>query len=543
MKGNEYTGIYLNPGSDKFQTSLRSKIYVDKSILIGKMNEVLGTEQRYICVSRPRRFGKSMAANMLAAYYGCGEETDHLFQNLAVHNLSSYVEHRNKYDVIMINMQDFLSKAKTVDEMLYLLQKRVIRELQEAYQIEGMDTKHLDWAMQDIYHFIGRPFVVLIDEWDCLFREYKHNSEEQKKYLNFLRDWLKDKAYIGLAYMTGILPIKKYGSHSALNVFSEYAMTNPGELAEFFGFTESEVKDLCDQHDMDFEEIKAWYDGYKLGREKSSDYGNKDVSIYSPKSVVEAMLHHDYQNYWNLTETYEALKIYIQMNFDGLKEAVVAMLAGGSINVNTRKFKNDMVSFSGKDDVLTLLVHLGYLTFDSNMKTVSIPNKEVSEEYMNAIDDIGWDGVMHSIMASRRLLLSLWSLDADAVAEGVDHAHQEVSMLQYNDENALSYTINLAFYAAKEYYTIIREMPSGRGFADICFIPRKLYIDKPAIIIELKWDKSAQGAIHQIKKKQYLAALDEYKGNLLLVGINYNRENKEHECMIEKVQYEAIFNK
>ena len=248
------------------------------------------------------------------------------------------------------------------------------------------------------------------------------------------------------------------------------------------------------------------------------------------------MLRHKFGTYWNQTETYEALKVYIQMDMDGLKDAVVEMLAGASVRINTGTFANDMTTFATKDDVLTLLVHLGYLTYDSENETVTIPNKEVSREYVNAISTMDWHGVIQSVQASRELLSALWAGNADAVAKGIDRAHEEISILQYNNENALSCTINLAFYFAREYYTIVRELPTGKGFADICFIPRKLHLDKPAAIIELKWDKSATGALAQIKEKHYTAALHDYTGDLLLVGINYNKDTKKHECVIEKVK-------
>ncbi|MBQ9997378.1 MAG: PD-(D/E)XK nuclease domain-containing protein, partial [Clostridia bacterium] len=244
-------------------------------------------------------------------------------------------------------------------------------------------------------------------------------------------------------------------------------------------------------------------------------------------------LRHKYGPYWNQTETYEALKVYIQMNMDGLKDAVVRMLAGESVEINTGTFTNDMTTFSKKDDVLTLLVHLGYLTYDSEKCTVSIPNKEVSQEYVNAISTMDWSEVTRSVEASRKLLQSLWDMDAVAVAKGIDQAHDEISILQYNDENSLSCVIGLAFYSARDYYTIVREMPSGKGFADIFLIPRPKHMDKPAAVIELKKDKDARGAIDQIKQKNYVKALEDYKGNLLLAGINYDKEKK-HTCVIEK---------
>lgn len=268
-----------------------------------------------------------------------------------------------QYDVIQINMQDFLSVTNSVDEMLSKLCEYLIFDLKDYFaNVRFRDEDNLIQVMKDIFAKTKHSFIILIDEWDCPFREYQQDKDAQKKYLDFLRAWLKDKDYVALAYMTGILPIKKYGSHSALNMFIEYSMTAPGELAEYFGFTENEVEVLCREYEMSFEETKAWYDGYRLVTHTRK--GDLHYCMYSPKSVVEAMLRHRFGTYWNQTETYEALKVYIQMDMDGLK-----------------------------NDVLTLLVHLGYLTYDSAKETVSIPNKEVSQEYVNAISTMDWHEV------------------------------------------------------------------------------------------------------------------------------------------------------
>ena len=470
----------------------------------------------------------------LAAYYERDACSSELFQHLKISEKESYLKHLNQYDVVKINIQEFLSATHTVNDMLDMIRRYLIFDLTENFQeVRYRDENNLVQVMKDIFSKTGRSFVILIDEWDCLFREYKEDQEAQRLYLDFLRAWLKDKEYVALAYMTGILPVKKYGSHSALNMFTEYSMTNPGNLSEYFGFTEHEVELLCGEYNMSFQEAKAWYDGYELvsySRDKQICH-----SMYSPKSVVEAMMRHQYGTYWNQTETYEALKIYIQMNMDGLKDAVVRMLAGECVVINTGTFTNDMTTFASKDDVLTLLVHLGYLTYDNEKHTVSIPNREVAQEYINAISTMNWQEVITSVNDSRKLLEAMWEMDEEKVAAGIDKAHKEISILQYNDENSLSCTINLAFYFAREFYTLIRELPSGKGFADICMIPRRKYADKPAAVIELKWDKSACGAIEQIKEKRYTAALSEYQGNLLLVGINYDKETKKHVCKIEKI--------
>ncbi len=364
-------GTYLNPDNEKFAEALNSPIYVDKTGLIAYTNNVLHTSQKYLCVSRPRRFGKSMAANMLAAYYSRGCNSKQLFTKLKIAKTTSFNEHRNQYDTFFINMQEFLSRSKNIEELLIRLQKILLRDLLQTYpDIDYFDKSDLIECMQDAYQVTKRPFVILIDEWDCIFREYKEDHIAQERYLDFLRDFLKDKAYIYLAYMTGILPIKKYGTHSALNMFDEFSMTNPGPLAEFVGFTEAEVTALCQKYGRNLAELKEWYDGYSF---------ENVPSIYNPRSVVTAVLTGICDSYWNKTETFEALKLYIDMNFAGLKDDVLSMIAGERVPVNTGSFSNDMTTFRNEDDVLTLLIHLGYLGYDFANKVVFIPNNEMRE--------------------------------------------------------------------------------------------------------------------------------------------------------------------
>lgn len=523
-------GIYLNPSNTKFEEVVNSKIYVDKTRLIQYTNDVLHTTQKYICVTRPRRFGKSIAASMLAAYYSRGCDSWNLFQPLAITEVSSFSTHLNRYDTITLNMQEFLSRSKSMDDMLHLLKKRVLWELLKEYpDFEYFDETDLIETMQDIYSNTKRAFIIIIDEWDCIFREYREHKEEQEQYLDFLRDFLKDREYIYLAYMTGILPIKKYGTHSALNMFNEFSMTNPNELTEFVGFTEQEVSVLCTKYNRDPREMKEWYDGYHF---------ENNTSIYNPKSVVQASLSGVYDTYWNKTESFEALRAYIDMNFDGLKDDVLSMLAGETVPVNTGSFVNDMVTLNSEDDVLTLLIHLGYLGYDFSHECVFIPNNEIKKEFATAISTSDWGEVSKALKNSADTLQAIWQQRPSQVVAGIEQAHFETSHIQYNDENALSYTISLALFAARNFYTIYREFPTGKGFADMVYIPRKKFPEKPALVVELKWDKSAQGAISQIKQKQYCQSLTEYHGNILLVGINYNKETKEHECIIE--QYNKI---
>ncbi len=533
-------GIFLNPGPDSFEISRNARIYVDKSELIAFTNSVIRTPQRYLCVSRPRRFGKTMAADMLAAYYTSGADTDAVFDGLKIQGDESYRRHLNRYNVIKLDMQTFMEGNSSVSEMIEELSEELIHELMYYFpDVVYLNTKKLYRVLNSIYTATGKPFVLLIDEWDCVMRRI-HVWEEQKLYLDFLRNLLKDQPYVALAYMTGILPIKKYGEHSTLNMFDEYSMIRSHRLVPYFGFTEEEVRSLCDEFGMDFDSAREWYDGYRFIL-RAGTPKQEELSMYSPRSVVAAMVNGVYDSYWTRTETYDALKDYIRLNYDGLRDSIVEMLAGNSVPLITWKFQNDMNTFRKKDDVITLLVHLGYLAYDQNNDTARIPNNEVAREFLLAIEDIdSYHEVFSSIQASRDLLESLWSLDGDAVAAGVEKAHQQFPSIRYNNENALSCVIELAFYYAREYYTVIRELPTGKGFADICYLPKPKYADRPAVIIELKWDKSVDAAIDQIKRKEYPDVLAAYHGNLLLCGINYDRDNpnsaKKHQCRIEQFQ-------
>ena len=520
-------GNYLNPGNEKFRRMIQSEIYVDKTGMIKYTNSVLDTAQNYVCVSRPRRFGKSMAANMLTAYYSRGCNSKELFGKFEIAKDKDFEKYLNQYNTIFLNMQEFLSRSHNVEELIDRVKKLVIRDLKMEYpEVDYFDDTDLIECMQDIYAQMQYPFVVIIDEWDCIFREYKQDKEAQEKYLDFLRDLLKDKACIYLSYMTGILPIKKYGTHSALNMFDEFSMIYAGPMAKFVGFTETEVRELCEKYHMDMREIREWYDGYR--------FENCDP-VYNPRSVVNGMLFGSIRNYWNMTESFEALQTYIDMNFEGLKDDILRMLAGEHIPVNTGSFTNDMTTFRDENDVLTLLIHLGYLAYDSTEHCVYIPNNEIRNEYANAVSVSDWGEVSKALKNSADVLNAIWNQNEQMVAQGMQRAHFETSHLQYNDENALSYTISLALYAARNYYSVYRELPTGKGFADMVFIPRKKFPDKPALVVELKWDKSAKGTISQIKQKQYCKSLEEYAGNILLAGINYSKKDKEHQCIIEKI--------
>ena len=526
-KEHKPMGTYVNPGNTAFREAINSKIYIDKTKLIAYTNSVLNTNQKNICVSRPRRFGKSMAADMLAAYYSQGCDSSELFSGTKIENDKSFRPHLNRHNVIRLDIQRFLEKEQDLDTFIDEIEKRVISDLTREFsdfQNFTVDSR-LKTMLEQIFAETEKGFIFIIDEWDCVFRMAKDHKEKQKEYLDFFRGLFKGAEYVDLAYMTGILPIKKYGEHSAINMFDEYSMISPKNLGKYFGFTEEEVKEQCMQHNVDYAEVQKWYDGYLLG----------DLHIYNPKAVADVLMWKEFRSYWTGTETYEALKIYIDMNFDGLKQAVTIMLGNGRCRINTRKFQNDMTTFRTKDDVLTLLIHLGYLTYDKNTNEAFIPNLEVTQEFMNAVDEPGWDGLIQSLDHSEELLQATWNCDENAVAKGIAAIHNETaSMLKYNDENSLTCVILMAYYSAKAHYmNPILELPSGKGFADVVYLPRSGK-SVPALVVELKWNQSAEGAIAQIKEKGYMDWVKGYTGNLLLIGVNYCKETKEHQCRIER---------
>ena len=526
-KEEHRTGIYFNPNHTDFYNAVNhSQIYIDKTELIQYTNSVLFGEQKYICVSRPRRFGKSVAANMLTAYYSKGCDSRELFSKFQIAQTPDFEKHLNRYNVIHIDMQKFLGRTKNVHEMLDFLQKRVLKEMKQTFSVIEPEETSLIIALEDLYGQCEEKFIFIIDEWDSIFRVHRDNATAQKEYLDFLRDLLKGQPYVALAYMTGILPIKKYGQHSALNMFDEYSMTNQYALAEFTGFTEREVRQLCERYHMSFEQTKDWYDGYNVN----------GVSIYNPRSVTSAMMNGIFDSYWTQTETYEALKMYIIRNENGLRDKIIRMIAGEHISINTKTFQNDMCTFETADDILTLLVHLGYLTYDFDTKTAWIPNKEVRQEFLNSIQGQEFQTVNNAIHRSDKLLQLTLAQNAEKVAEMLQEVHSDnCSVIQYNNENSLACVLSLAYYSAQDSYAVYRELQGGEGFADLVFIPRTGN-HNPAMIVELKWNQTTGVALGQIKDRNYIRCLKDYHGKVLFVGVNYDKKSKKHTCQFEMVE-------
>ncbi len=520
-------GNYLNIGNAGFE-SVRKGVYVDKTGMISIINSTLGTMDKLTCVSRPRRFGKSFAAKMLCAYYDKSCDSRALFEGLEISRDDSFEKYLNKYDVIYLDVTGFIFIAGHIKDTVRVMQEKVIKELRETYP-DAREENNLPETLAAIHEMTGNKFIVIIDEWDALLREAKRDSKLLDEYILLLRGLFKnsgltDKVIEG-AYMTGILPIKKYGSQSAVSDFREYTMLTPRKLAKYVGFTEDEVKELCEKLDVDFEKMKAWYDGYTFSRLKS---------VYNPNSVMEAIKSEEFGSYWTRTETYESLKIYIDLDEDGLKEAIVQMIGGAHVKINVGSFQNDMTSIKSKDDVLTLLVHLGYLAYDSEENAVFIPNEEVRQEFLLAVTRGRHAEVARLVERSDSLLEATLCMDEEAVASAMEEAHKAGSApIFYNNEQALRSIIRFAYISCVDEFLKIDELPSGHGYADVVFFPKKSS-SMPLLLIELKWNKTEAGAISQIKKKDYPQGLKDYGGDILLVAINYDVKSHKHTCKIEK---------
>ena len=467
---------------------------------------------------------------MIDAYYSLGSDSTKLFESTKIASDPDYKKHLNKYNVIHVDISSIWDFHK--EDIIETIQERICKDFQKVYG-ESLDYKSdLYLLIQEIYSTTGIPFVIILDEWDCVIR----NSADQKlihKYLQFLHSLFKSeesKSFLALGYITGILPIKKIKDESALNNFEEYTMLKSRKLTEFYGFTENEVKGLCEKYDMDFESTRAWYDGYLIDGKH----------MYNPNSVVQAMKNQEFDSYWRNTSSFESINTFITMNYAGLKDDVLTMLSGGKVRVNTNTFQNDLSTIASKNEALTALIHLGYLGYDADRKSAFIPNYEVATAFELALETGEWTEIATAISTCDDLLMATIDGDAEKVAELIELAHDTyTSVLKYNDENSLSCVLTMAYFTAPAYYNIVREMPAGKGFADFVFIPRANAGSRPAMIVELKYNKSADTAIRQIKENRYQGALSGYKDKILLVGINYDAEGKEkkhHTCVIEEWQ-------
>ena len=525
-------GTYVNPGNKGFCIARRGE-YVDKTGLISLVNEAINSPRRLICVSRPRRFGKSYAAEMLCAYYSRGCDSRSLFEDLVIASHPTFEENLNTHNVIRLDMTDIMHQAGDGEDAARAASRLIVEEMRlEFSELEVPDS--LTAAILSVVRHTGRAFIFLIDEWDAPIRE--RGEEETRRYVDFLRALFKNANFtaeaVAAAYVTGILPIKRYNTQSAISEFREYTMLSPERYAPYVGFTEDEVRMLCKRHGMDFVEARRWYDGYEL----PDPSGGASLHLYAPFSVVRAMESGRFASYWTSTAAYDSLLTYIERDFDGLQDKVADLVAGERLAINPRKFDNDMREVNDADDVFTVLAHLGYVAYDEESDTVRVPNEEVRLEFVTALERGSHPEVRRLVETADETLRATLAEDAEAVAASVAAAHDSrVGPDWYNDEQSLRFAVKLAYLTAIEQYAEVEELPSGHGCADLVYVPKR-YARIPALVVELKWDKPVESALDQIRSRNYPKVLRDYGGPVLLVGITYDTKTKRHTAVIERVR-------
>ena len=524
-------GIYLNPSNKLFGETLSADIYVDKTMLLSELNKFIDKGNKYICVSRPRRFGKTIATNMMCAYYSKGCDSREMFKDLKISKADNYEKYLNKLNFIAIDVASEYQNAGDKDNLLEKFTRFLKNEFATQFpKIDFKDCESIADCMLKVYSLTGETFVIILDEYDCLVRN-NFGTGLFEKYLEFLNGLFKSNTLrqaIALAYITGILPVVRDRVQSKLNNFKEYTILDAYNLSEYVGFTDEEVKPLCEKYGVDFTECKREYNGYK----------QNGFEIYNPESVVMCMETKSIESFWSKTSTYQVISDRLKENYKGIKDDVIRMIAGESVKVDTGMYLNTMTDFVVKDDVLTYLIHLGYLAYNKDDKTCRIPNKEVEKEWFRAVSILKNYSVTDKIIKSSEELLNQTLLkNCRAVEKALDKSHIHVaSNRSYNNEDALMSAIYLAYIYAKNEYTVIKEMTTGKGFADVVFIP--FCPGRPAMIIELKHNGSTESALSQIQAKEYYDSLEHYQGNLLFVGINYDEKSKKHQCEILEFEKE-----
>lgn len=509
--------------NNSFTEVANYKYFVDKSELIEKVNENIKTPSKYICITRPRRFGKTINAMMLSCYYSKNADFKTLFDKLEISKSGSYLEHLNKHNVIYITFNSNASDSKTYSDYIEFYKTRLIRDIIEAYpNVNNNDT--ISEMLKQAYDETGGSFIFILDEWDYIFNNNLFSEDDRKKFLRFLEDLLKDKPYVEFAYMTGVLPIAKYSQGSALNMFREYNILNDKIYYKYFGFTLDETKKLCDkQHEVTFDKLKEWYDGYKT-------YLGDD--IFNPRSVVCALSDGVCQSYWTNTGPMDEIGYYIENNVEEVRNDIVQMVAGIPVNIHLEGYSAEQVRLNTRDEILSAMAVYGFLSYHN--ETLTIPNKELRMKFDYTLRNHQMGEISKLVLKSNQMLEATLKKDTKTMEKLIQEAHDiNIPVIKYNDENSLACIITLVYLSARTKYKIVREMPAGIGFADFIFYPNDK--SKPAFIIELEKDSTPDEALKQIKEKRYPLALKDYTGQKFAVGITYNSKQKQHHVKIEEI--------
>ena len=516
--------IYLNTDAalENYKKLIKSAYFIDKSMILDKLNKLIDTSDCYVCITKPRRFGKSSIINMLGAYYTKGHNSKDIFDKLNISKSDSYLENLNKYNVIKLSFNEIPDNKKTYDDYISNIINNLKKDLLNIFNNILVES-------EDIYIMLNKTnekFIFIIDEWDYIF-SHDLFKENQKDFLEFLRNLLKDKPYVALCYMTGVLPIKKYSEGSALNMFDEFTMLSDGIYDNYFGFTEDEVKYLCNkQNTISFEEISEWYNGYL------SEDGEK---IYNPRSVVKALQNGKCKSYWTNTGRMDEVLFYLKYNIAEVRDDVIEMVSGNVVDIIIdEEFRAGQDAPETREEIYSAMIVYGFLSYYDG--TIRIPNKELMKEFEKALRDKSFGEVMDMVKNSEKMLKATLNKDTETMEKIIDNIHNsEIPILQYNDENSLSCVITLAYLYGRNKYRIEREEKTGKGYADFMFHPRRK--NDTAFILELKKDSSPEVAIKQIIEKEYSQKFikENVKNKILAVAICYDSKTKEHKCKVEEI--------
>lgn len=525
---------------DRYRAVLNSPYFVDKTLLLEELIPLLCQEQRFVCITRPRRFGKTVMANMIGAFFQKGADSCDIFDNLLIAGKEDYKNHLNRHNVIFIDFSEMPENCSSYSQYISRILSGLKQDLSNAFPELDIDKEKSVWdILTAVFEKNGQKFIFIMDEWDAVFHMSFITEDNRKEYLQFLKLLLKSKSYVELAYITGILPIAKYSSGSELNMFQEYDMATKIRYSEYFGFLDSEIDMLYERYTKNTvnpritrQELKEWYDGYHTA---------SGERLYNPRSVVCALSDGQLASYWTSSGPYDEIFYYIRNDLEHIRDDLALMVCGESVDARIGEFAAFSMDLKTKNQIYSAMVVYGLLTYDDGR--VLIPNRELMlkyDELLQTEDSLGY--VYRLAARSEQMLKATLAGDTDTMAEVLEYAHDtEIPVLSYNHETELAAVVNLVYLAARDRYRVEREDKAGKGFVDFIFYP--LRRNDPCMILELKVDHTPEEAIHQIKEKKYisrfsgkLGELPQYTGRILAVGVGYKKKTKQHLCAVEELQ-------
>ena len=535
-------GMFLNSiiPYETYKAVVYDPYFVDKTSILDELMPLLGKMQRYICITRPRRFGKTVMANMIGAFFQKGADSCDIFDNLLIAGKEDYKNHLNRHNVIFIDFSEMPENCSSYSQYISRILSGLKQDLSNAFPELDIDKEKSVWdILTAVFEKNGQKFIFIMDEWDAVFHMSFITEDNRKEYLQFLKLLLKSKSYVELAYITGILPIAKYSSGSELNMFQEYDMATKIRYSEYFGFLDSEIDMLYERYTKNTvnpritrQELKEWYDGYHTA---------SGERLYNPRSVVCALSDGQLASYWTSSGPYDEIFYYIRNDLEHIRDDLALMVCGESVDARIGEFAAFSMDLKTKNQIYSAMVVYGLLTYDDGR--VLIPNRELMlkyDELLQTEDSLGY--VYRLAARSEQMLKATFAGDTDTMAEVLEYVHDtEIPVLSYNHETELAAVVNLVYLAARDRYRVEREDKAGKGFVDFIFYP--LRRNDPCMILELKVDHTPEEAIHQIKEKKYisrfsgkLGELPQYTGRILAVGIGYKKKTKQHLCAVEELQ-------